>query len=223
MQCNTGFSLCVSTAAEAAAVTATRLSVENEICSVRIQHQTPLSRDLYPARVALKYKYCGGPACEPEITMLNVKCLLVLDRKHPSNTYLRACELPGSRAFGMVICSTAVALQAAAVQGCGAFQWGVGAVSSFLTGSTVGTSQSLSDLLSCQLLYFFAVLLKLANLWGIVKGKMRYARPNNAEELKATIRATWALIIPEQCHRLIDSTPHRISAVIHAKGDPAKY
>ncbi len=31
------------------------------------------------------------------------------------------------------------------------------------------------------------------NLWGIVKRKMRYARPNNAEELKATIRATWAL------------------------------
>ncbi len=35
------------------------------------------------------------------------------------------------------------------------------------------------------------------NLWGIVKRKMRYARPNNAEELKATIRATWALITPE--------------------------
>ncbi len=43
------------------------------------------------------------------------------------------------------------------------------------------------------------------NLWGIVKRKMRYTRPNNAEELKATIRATWALITPEQCHRLIDS------------------
>ncbi len=45
------------------------------------------------------------------------------------------------------------------------------------------------------------------NLWGIVKRKMRYARPNNAEELKATIRATWALITTEQCHRLIDSMP----------------
>ncbi len=52
------------------------------------------------------------------------------------------------------------------------------------------------------------------NLWGIVKRKMRYARPNNAEELKATIRATWALITPEQCHRLIDSMPRRIAAVI---------
>ncbi len=61
------------------------------------------------------------------------------------------------------------------------------------------------------------------NLWGIVKRKMRYSRPNNAEELKATIRATWALITPEQCHRLIDSMPRRIAAVIQAKGAPTKY
>uniref|UniRef100_A0AAY5KSN5 Tc1-like transposase DDE domain-containing protein n=1 Tax=Esox lucius TaxID=8010 RepID=A0AAY5KSN5_ESOLU len=61
------------------------------------------------------------------------------------------------------------------------------------------------------------------NLWGIVKRKMRYARPKNAEELKATIRATWALITPEQCHRLIDSMPRRIAAVIQAKGAPTEY
>ncbi len=61
------------------------------------------------------------------------------------------------------------------------------------------------------------------SLWGIVKRKMRYARPNNAEELKATIRATWALITPEQCHRRIDSMPRRIAAVIQAKGAPTKY
>ncbi len=59
--------------------------------------------------------------------------------------------------------------------------------------------------------------------WGIVKKKMRYARPNNAEELKATIRATWAFITPEQCHRLIDSMPRHIAAVIQAKGAPTKY
>ncbi len=58
------------------------------------------------------------------------------------------------------------------------------------------------------------------NLWGIVKRKMRYARPNNAEELKATIRATWALITPEQCHRLIDSMPRRIAAVIQPQLSP---
>ncbi len=61
------------------------------------------------------------------------------------------------------------------------------------------------------------------NLWGIVKRKMWYARPNNAEELKATIRATCASITPEQCHRLIVSMPRRIDAVIHAKGAPTKY
>ncbi len=61
------------------------------------------------------------------------------------------------------------------------------------------------------------------NLWGIVKRKMRYARPNNAEELKATIRATWALITHAQCHRLIDSMQRRIAAVIHVKGAPTMY
>uniref|UniRef100_A0A8C6KFX3 Tc1-like transposase DDE domain-containing protein n=1 Tax=Nothobranchius furzeri TaxID=105023 RepID=A0A8C6KFX3_NOTFU len=61
------------------------------------------------------------------------------------------------------------------------------------------------------------------NLWGIVKRRMQYARPNNAEELKTTIRATWALITPEQCHRLIESMPRRITAVIEAKGAPTKY
>ena len=65
------------------------------------------------------------------------------------------------------------------------------------------------------------------NLWDIVKRKMRDTRPNNAEqqqqELKAAIRATWASITPQQCHRLIASMPRRIAAVIHAKGAPTKY
>ncbi len=48
------------------------------------------------------------------------------------------------------------------------------------------------------------------NLWGIVKRKMRDTRPNNADDLKAAIKATWASITPEQCHRLISlhATPH---------------
>ncbi len=61
------------------------------------------------------------------------------------------------------------------------------------------------------------------NIWAIVKRKMRDTRPNNAEDLKAAIKATWAFITPEQCHRLIDSMPRRIDAVIHAKGSPTKY
>ncbi len=57
------------------------------------------------------------------------------------------------------------------------------------------------------------------NLWGIVKSKMRDTRPNNADDLKAAVKATWASIIPEQCHRLNASMPHSIDAVIHAKRD----
>ncbi len=61
------------------------------------------------------------------------------------------------------------------------------------------------------------------NLWGIVKRKMRDTRPNNADELKAAIKETWASIPPQQCHKLITSMPRRIEAIIKAKGAPTKY
>ncbi len=34
--------------------------------------------------------------------------------------------------------------------------------------------------------------LAIENLWGIVKRKMRDTRPNNADDLKATVKETWA-------------------------------
>ncbi len=58
------------------------------------------------------------------------------------------------------------------------------------------------------------------NLWDIVKRKMRNKRPKNADELKATVKETWASIPPQQCHKLITSMPRRIEAVIKAKGAP---
>ncbi len=61
------------------------------------------------------------------------------------------------------------------------------------------------------------------NLWVIVKRKMRDTRPNNTDNMKAAIKATWASITPEQCHRLIAFMPRRIDAVIHAKEGPTKY
>ncbi len=61
------------------------------------------------------------------------------------------------------------------------------------------------------------------NLWGIVKRKMRDTRPKNADDLKATVKETWASIPPQQCHKLITSMPRRIEAVIKAKGAPTKY
>ncbi len=39
----------------------------------------------------------------------------------------------------------------------------------------------------------------------------------NADELKATVKETWAFIPPQQCHKLITSMPCRIEAVIKAK------
>uniref|UniRef100_A0A3P8UHJ6 Tc1-like transposase DDE domain-containing protein n=1 Tax=Cynoglossus semilaevis TaxID=244447 RepID=A0A3P8UHJ6_CYNSE len=61
------------------------------------------------------------------------------------------------------------------------------------------------------------------NLWGILKRKMRGTRPNNKEELTASIKEMWASITPMQCHSLIASMPRRIKAVIKAKGFPTKY
>ncbi len=61
------------------------------------------------------------------------------------------------------------------------------------------------------------------NIWCIVKRKIRNKRPKNADELKATVKETWASIPPQQCHKLITSMPHRIEAVIKAKGAPTKY
>ncbi len=61
------------------------------------------------------------------------------------------------------------------------------------------------------------------NLWGIVKRKMRNTRPNNADDLKATVKETWASIPPQQCHKLITSMPRQIEAVIKAKRAPTKY
>ncbi len=65
-------------------------------------------------------------------------------------------------------------------------------------------------------------LIPIENLRGIVKRKMRNKRPKNADELKATVKETWASIPPQQCHKLITSMPRRIEAVIKAKGAPTK-
>ncbi len=47
---------------------------------------------------------------------------------------------------------------------------------------------------------------------------MRNKRPKKNDELKATVKETWASIPPQQCHKLITSMPHRIEAVIKEKG-----
>ncbi len=47
--------------------------------------------------------------------------------------------------------------------------------------------------------------------------------PKKADDLKATVKETWASITPQQCHKLITSMPRRIKAVIKAKGASTKY
>ncbi len=63
----------------------------------------------------------------------------------------------------------------------------------------------------------------IVNQWGIVKRKMRNKRPKNADELKATVKETWASMPPQQCHKRITSMPRRIEAIIKAKGAPTEY
>ncbi len=61
------------------------------------------------------------------------------------------------------------------------------------------------------------------NLCGIAKRKIRGTRYNNAGELKAAFKATWASITPQQCHMWIASMPRHTDAVFQAKGGPTKY
>ncbi len=61
------------------------------------------------------------------------------------------------------------------------------------------------------------------NLWSIVRGRWETPDPTMQNDMKAAIKATWASITTEQCHRLITSMPRRIDAVIHTKGGSTKY
>ncbi len=45
----------------------------------------------------------------------------------------------------------------------------------------------------------------------------------NADELKDTVKETWASKPLQQCHKLITFMPRWIEAVIKAKGAPTKY
>ncbi len=68
------------------------------------------------------------------------------------------------------------------------------------------------------------VLKAIAWIYGVLsRGKWETRDQKNADELKATVKKTWASITPQQCHKLITSMPRRIEAVIKAKGAPTKY
>ncbi len=52
--------------------------------------------------------------------------------------------------------------------------------------------------------------LNIENIWGIVKRKMRNKRPKNADDLKATVKETWAShttsAVPQTAH--LHATPN---------------
>ena len=58
------------------------------------------------------------------------------------------------------------------------------------------------------------------NVWVNIKRQMNDMRHNNADELMAAIKATWALITPQQVDRLIHWS---IYGIIHTKGGQTKY
>ncbi len=63
------------------------------------------------------------------------------------------------------------------------------------------------------------LLLTSLRIYGVLsRGKWETRDQKNADELKATVKETWASPPLQQCHKLITSMPRRIEAVIKAKG-----
>lgn len=61
------------------------------------------------------------------------------------------------------------------------------------------------------------------HLWGLLKRRVRRHTINNKEDLKRCLRLEWNSITVDDCKKLVNSLPKRISAVIKAKGGPTKY
>jgi transposase len=60
-------------------------------------------------------------------------------------------------------------------------------------------------------------------LWTIVQDRVYSRDPRTMDGLKRIIREEWMAIDPELLHRLADSMPDRLAAVIAADGGPTKY
>lgn len=78
----------------------------------------------------------------------------------------------------------------------------------------------------CQSIRFKNLLVSLKpreDLWTVVARKMRAIRPNNTEELKATIKATCTSRASQQGLSLMGSLRSYITAVTHAGGAQTKH
>lgn len=61
------------------------------------------------------------------------------------------------------------------------------------------------------------------NLWSIVNAKLMENPPTFLAQLKRKLKKAWQEIDRKLVKKLIDSMPHRLQAVIQAKGAPTKY
>ncbi len=59
-------------------------------------------------------------------------------------------------------------------------------------------------------------------VWYCQEENEKQETKKKQDELKATVKETWASIPPQQCHKLITSMPRQIVAVIKEKGVPTK-
>jgi transposase len=62
------------------------------------------------------------------------------------------------------------------------------------------------------------------NLWNMMKRRVARCNPSSLHDLKQQIMHAWCNeVTSEECLRLIESMPRRISAVMRNHGYPAKY
>ncbi len=61
------------------------------------------------------------------------------------------------------------------------------------------------------------------SIQDVNKSQTSLCVPNNADDLKATVKETWASIPPQQWPQTDHLHARRIEAVIKAKGAPTKY
>lgn len=61
------------------------------------------------------------------------------------------------------------------------------------------------------------------NLWDEIKRRLKDTNTSNKNELKKKIKETWEKIPASCTKKLVDSMPHRLQAVIDAKGGHTKY
>ncbi|GFT85749.1 transposable element Tcb2 transposase [Trichonephila clavipes] len=62
-------------------------------------------------------------------------------------------------------------------------------------------------------------------LWDVLEQGMKghHTSPTNLTELWTALANIWQVILVERFQKLVESIPHRVAAVIKARGDPTRY